>query len=116
MAALRKNQAYSHLDFHRELGKMDAWLLTPKGRRRTKTRKFIVSWLNKAADEQRPMATGPAPSTAGHCQDRQSNGRHSKPCTNPCVLGEASVLTISLSGNGSRHTSQAGRPHDHDDH
>ena len=89
LAALRKNQAYSHLDFHRELGKMDAWLLTPKGRRRTKTRKFIVSWLNKAADEQRPMASGPAPSTAGHCQDRQSNGRHSKPCTNPCVLGEA---------------------------
>ncbi len=89
LAALRKNHAYSHLAFDRELGKMDAWLLTPKGRRRTKTRKFIVSWLNKAADEQRPMATGPAPSSTGHCQDRQSNGRHSKPCPNPCVVGEA---------------------------
>lgn len=92
LAALRKNQAYSHLDFDRELGKMDAWLLTPKGRGRTKTRKFIVSWLNKAADEQRPMTTGPGPSTTGHCQDRQSNGRHSKPCPNPCVVGEAYCL------------------------
>lgn len=89
LEALRKNEAYKHLDLDREFGKMDAWLLTPKGRGRTKTRKFVVSWLNKAADEQRLMTTGPAPSTAGHCQDRQSNGRHSKPCTNPCVHGEA---------------------------
>ncbi len=88
IAALRQNPAYKHIDIDREFGKMDAWLLTPKGRGRTKTRKFVVSWLNKAADEQRPMTTGPVPSTAGHCQDRQSNGRHSKPCTNPCVLGE----------------------------
>ena len=89
LEALRKNEAYKHLDLDREFGKMDAWLLTPKGRGRSKTRKFVVSWLNKTADEHRPMTTGPAPSTAGHCQDRQSNGRHSKPCTNPCVLGEA---------------------------
>ena len=44
---LRKNPAYAGLDLDRELAKMDAWLLTPKGRRRKKTRGFIVNWLNR---------------------------------------------------------------------
>lgn len=55
VAALRKNPAYKHLDLDCEFGKMDAWLLTPQGRRRNKTQKFVVNWLNKAADEQRPV-------------------------------------------------------------
>ncbi len=45
--ALKANPAYSHIDIDRELAKMDAWLLTPKGRGRKKTRQFIVNWLNK---------------------------------------------------------------------
>lgn len=88
VAALRKNPAYKHLDLDREFGKMDAWLLTPKGRRRTKTQKFVVSWLNKAADEQRPMATTATLLVQGRCRDRQANGRHSQPCPNPSVPGE----------------------------
>lgn len=44
---LRKNPAYSHVNFPVELGKMDAWFLTPKGHGRKKTRQFILNWLNK---------------------------------------------------------------------
>jgi hypothetical protein len=86
---LRRNPAYRHLDIDMELGKLQAWLKTPRGRGKANTRQRFVAWLNRAADEQRPMMTGPAPSNARHCQDRQSNGRHSKPCPNPCVVGEA---------------------------
>lgn len=41
---LKANASYKHIDIDRELGKMDAWLCTRKGRQ--KTRKFIVNWLN----------------------------------------------------------------------
>lgn len=88
VAALRQNPAYTHLDLDCEFGKMDAWLLTPNGRRRAKTQKFVVNWLNKAADEKRPVETSAAPSVVGHCRDRQTNGRQSRPCPNPSVVGE----------------------------
>lgn len=56
ISALRNNTAYRHIDIDLELGKMDAWLLTPKGRNKKKTRQRIVNWLNRAADEHRVMA------------------------------------------------------------
>ena len=46
LAALRTNPAYQGIDIDRELGKLDAWLLTPKGRGKKKTRARIVYWLN----------------------------------------------------------------------
>ena len=52
---LRINPAYKGIDIDRELHKMDAWLLTPKGRARRKTRAFVVNWLNKI---DRPMEYG----------------------------------------------------------
>jgi hypothetical protein len=48
LAHLKASPAYKAIDIDRELAKMDAWLLTPKGRRRRKTRQFIVNWLNNA--------------------------------------------------------------------
>lgn len=45
--SLKENPAYKQIDIPIELAKMDAWLLTPKGRRRQKTRGFVVNWLNK---------------------------------------------------------------------
>ena len=53
IATLRANGAYQGIDIDRELGRMDAWLLTPKGRGRKKTRRFVVNWLNRI---DRPMA------------------------------------------------------------
>lgn len=47
LTALKQNPAYKGVDIDRELGKMNAWLLTPSGTRRQKTRRFIVNWLNK---------------------------------------------------------------------
>lgn len=59
--------------FHASL----TWVLAPKN-------------LDKLlAGDYDPMEIGTAPSIPEHCQDRQSNGRHSKPCPNPCVIGEA---------------------------
>ncbi len=54
---LRQNPAYQHLNVDSELGKLDAWLLTPRGAGKKKTRQRIVTWLNRAADEQRPVAS-----------------------------------------------------------
>jgi hypothetical protein len=47
---------YAGLNVDLELAKMDAWLKTPKGFRRKKTRSFIVGWLNRHADEQHAVA------------------------------------------------------------
>ena len=43
--ALKNNIAYSHIAVEVELGKMDAWLLSNPGRK--KTRRFITGWLNR---------------------------------------------------------------------
>jgi hypothetical protein len=45
LEALKKNPAYSHIRIDDEMCKMDSWLLTHRGRQ--KTRRFIVNWLNK---------------------------------------------------------------------
>lgn len=45
LLSLKHNSSYKHIDVEHELGKMDAWLSTRKGR--LKTRRFIVNWLNK---------------------------------------------------------------------
>ena len=45
--SLKANTAYKGIDIDRELSKMDAWLSTPRGRGRKKSRGFIVNWLNK---------------------------------------------------------------------
>lgn len=58
IAELKKNPAYRHIDIDRELGKMDAWLLTPRARGRSKTRDFAVNWLNRI---EAPMQPGPKP-------------------------------------------------------
>ena len=42
---LKTNEAYKHIDFDRELGKMQAWLAGKPGRKLTYT--FILNWLNK---------------------------------------------------------------------
>lgn len=45
LASLKTNPAYQGISLDGELAKMDAWLLTRPGRR--KTRKFVVAWLNR---------------------------------------------------------------------
>jgi len=45
ISSLKTNPAYKGIDIDCELGKMDAWLSTHPGRK--KTRRFIVNWLNK---------------------------------------------------------------------
>ena len=50
--ALKENQAYRGIDIERELGKMDAWLMTPRGRGKQRTQQRFLNWLNNA---ERPM-------------------------------------------------------------
>lgn len=45
LTTLKANPAYSHLNIDTELAKMDAWLSTKPGRKKTKS--FVVNWLNK---------------------------------------------------------------------
>lgn len=56
--SLKTNPAYKGIDIDRELGKMDAWLLTSKGKGRQKTRRFILTWLNRI---DKPVVTQPKP-------------------------------------------------------
>ena len=54
LASLKINPAYQYIDLEQEYGKMDAWLLAHKGRKKTK--KFVVNWLNKI---EVPLSTKP---------------------------------------------------------
>lgn len=64
--SLKANPAYAGIDIDRELAKMDAWLQTPKGRGRQKTKGFIVNWLNKidVPPQPRPVVRKPDPKPA----------------------------------------------------
>ncbi len=44
---LKQNQAYAHINFDVELGKMNAWLELPNNKGRKLTRPFILNWLGK---------------------------------------------------------------------
>jgi uncharacterized protein YdaU (DUF1376 family) len=45
LTTIKANPAYKHLSIETELSKMDAWLSTKPGRKKTKS--FVVNWLNK---------------------------------------------------------------------
>ena len=45
LESLKNNQAYQHINIPIELAKMDAWLSTRPGRKKTK--RFILNWLNR---------------------------------------------------------------------
>jgi len=57
LTTLRALPVYAGLDIDRELGKLDAWLLTPKGRGKSRTRSRIVNWLNNAVADQHEVRT-----------------------------------------------------------
>lgn len=57
LQALRENIAYTRLNIDHELARMDAWLQTPRGRGKKKTRGRIVAWLNRALEDL-PLAAG----------------------------------------------------------
>ncbi len=54
LTSLKNNPAYSHINFEVELGKLDAWLQTARGRGKQKTRARILYWLNGV---ERPLKT-----------------------------------------------------------
>lgn len=56
--SLKENQAYKHIDVDAELGKMDAWLSTRPGRK--KSRPFVVNWLNKIEKPLKVVPLRPA--------------------------------------------------------
>lgn len=59
IAALKANPAYAQIDIDREIHKARAWLLTPAGRGRQLTRKFIVNWLNRTDTPLLPEKISP---------------------------------------------------------
>jgi hypothetical protein len=48
ISQLKANPAYSGIDIDRELGKMRAWLTTPRGAGKTMTRQRVINWMNRA--------------------------------------------------------------------
>ncbi len=54
LKSIKDNPAYQHIEIDRELAKMDAWLSTQPGRK--KTRRFIINWLNKV---EKPVSLKP---------------------------------------------------------
>jgi len=57
---LKENPAYKEIDIDQELGKIDAWLLTPRGAGKKKSRQRIVNWLNRV---EKPIETNQGPPT-----------------------------------------------------
>lgn len=53
--SLKSNQAYKDIDVDMELAKMDAWLSTRSGKK--KTRRWVVAWLNRI-DRALPQGNG----------------------------------------------------------
>ncbi len=53
IAALKANPAYLGIDVDREIGKLRAWLLTPRGRGKRLTRQRLVNWLNRCEPTMR---------------------------------------------------------------
>jgi hypothetical protein len=72
IAALKQNPAYAGIDIDREIGKLQAWLLTPKGKDKQMTRQRLVNWLNR-------IDTPLAPSRNGHYAQK-NNVRTTQHC------------------------------------
>lgn len=78
LASLRQNGAYTGIDLHRELAKMDAWLTANPQRK--KTRRFVVNWLNRAATD-RPLTLGPPPTSRRRINDAWKQTEPPPPAT-----------------------------------
>ena len=61
LETLRKNPAYARLDIADQMGRLDAWLTTPRGRGKQKTRGRVVNWLNRALEDLPLAPSGEEP-------------------------------------------------------
>jgi uncharacterized protein YdaU (DUF1376 family) len=77
IAELKTNPAYVEIDIDREIGKIQAWLLTPKGCGKTLTRQRLVNWLNGV---DVPMNGHRASRT---CTKQVQGDRFLEPCGQP---------------------------------
>jgi len=78
--ALKKlEETYLGVDIHKELKKMEVWLLSTKGRARTGNINFILNWLSRAVPT--PVSTDPYDSVLAscledYCTDLWEKNRH----------------------------------------
>lgn len=59
LSALESNPAYTGINIRKEYGKMQAWLLTPKGKDKLPTKQRFVNWLNRATPDDKQKSGGP---------------------------------------------------------
>lgn len=85
IAELKRNPAYQGIDIDREIGKLKAWLATPKGHGKQLTRSRLVNWLNKVDVPLNGHANGKA--TTATCQWPVNNGLKSGVCGTPVQAG-----------------------------
>ena len=88
---IKKNLAYENIDCERELGKMKAWLTTPKGKGRKLTKEFVLKWLNKIDPGEYINEKG-LPSSQSCTRRLDINGRL-KQCGKPATvtIGKSSM-------------------------
>lgn len=83
---LKHNPAYQGIDIDREIGKLKAWLLTPKGRGKQLTKSRLVNWLNKI---DTPLNGHLAQGNHTSCTWLlDSNGRRSRTCGEPIAANQ----------------------------
>ena len=72
LKTLKANTVYKGINIDAELGKMDAWLGTRPGRKKTK--RFIINWLNKV-EAPVNFAPKPEPKADHNCDICGGKGR-----------------------------------------
>lgn len=78
--SLKENPVYKGIDIDREIHKMNAWFLTPKGKGRKLTHKFILNWLNKCEQDLTPLKeTNKILDICSHCKTDKWNSLINEP-------------------------------------
>lgn len=84
IAELKNNPAYRGIDIDREISKLNAWLLTPKGRGKQLTQSRLVNWLNKIDVPLNGHIGHIGPTDAISCTwSLNGDGRRRRPCGQP---------------------------------
>lgn len=84
---LKANPGYAGIDIDRELAKIDAWLLTPRGLGKKKTCQRVLNWLNRV---EQPLTITNGPSGRLTCVNRviPTGGKFFKNCGKPVSPGQ----------------------------
>lgn len=85
----QKSEAWGHVNVRGELQKMQAWLMTHPKQQKQATRRFVVAWLNKAAEGKVGVDSSVAQTAYRDRVQRAHREEMSKPAARPEVARAA---------------------------